>query len=103
MLIPQGGEAMVSRYEEILAGDVRLVVKRRLVRHRFLPVLMPERLRGLIQRPPCSQRPAMHLQVRQLPGSARIIPGRALPVIALATPVIEGDVTHGTVGVTDQD
>jgi hypothetical protein len=45
----------------------------------------------------------MHIQVRKLAGSARVIPGRALPVIAFATPVIEGDITHGTVGVTDQD
>jgi hypothetical protein len=45
----------------------------------------------------------MHLQVRQLARSAGVITGRTLPVIALATPVIEGDITHGTVGVTDQD
>ena len=103
MLITQGGEAMVGGYEEILARDVRLVVKRWLVRHSLFPILMPERLRGLVQSPPCGQRPAMHLQVRQLPGSAWIIPGRTLPVVALTTPVIEGDITHGTVGVTDQD
>ena len=48
------------------AGFLRRIVASghlSVLEHSLLPVLVPERLRGLVQSPPGGQRPAMHIQV----------------------------------------
>ena len=83
-LSTQRRESVVSTEKEILTGDVRLVVK------------------AGADAIPCGQSPAMHIQGRSLRRSPRIPAVGALPVEALATPVVESDITHGAVGVRDQ-
>ncbi len=62
VLIAQGVESVVGRYEEILAGYVCQVIKWRLVRFNLHRIMIPHLLDAVGNCPPGGQCPAMHVQ-----------------------------------------
>ena len=96
MLIPQNGETVIGRHEEIVAGDVGRPVERRLVRfnHRRKPV--PFLLDAVRNPLPAIQSPAMNfqsLQLRRCTTERMTVSG---PPIADPITMIERDIAGGT-------
>ena len=95
VLITQRIEAVIGAYEEILARDVRRIVKGRLVANNGLCEVVPDQLNGMLQRPPGSQRAPVNIKLAVLgvsPGERALI---LLLVVATAIHVIEGEVSNG--------
>ena len=93
MFITQGDKTVVCRYEEIVAGDVRLVVERRPMGFHLLREVIPEQLRLVRDGTPGLHRSLMHTRVSQLASSARENRLALLSGIALPVPVIQGGLT----------
>lgn len=95
VLITQRIEAVISAYEEILAGDVRRIVKGRPVAYNGFCKVIPGQLNRMLQRPPGSQRSTMNIELAVL----RVSPGEFTPafllVVAAAAHMIEGEVSNG--------
>lgn len=102
MLVSQREESMISRYEQILAGDMCLVIEWRPMRFHLRRETIPGELYGVGDNPPGGQCPAMHVQMLQLARSTDIDGVRTLPGIALVIPMIPGGIACGTVSVTDE-
>ena len=99
MLIPERRKPMVSAHEQVLSGDARLVIKRRLVRLNIFTQFVPQQLHLVRNLPPGSQGTPVNVQCRSLGGSSRIPAVRTLTVVAFAVPVIKRYFTYGAVGV----
>jgi len=95
VFVAQRIEAVISAYKKILAGDVRRIVKGRLVANNGLCEVIPGQLNRMLQRPPGSQRPAVNIELAVL----RVSPGEFTPafllVVAAAAHMIEGEVSNG--------
>jgi len=96
MLVSQRIESVVSAYKEILAGDMRSVVKWRLVAYYRLCKGIPGQLNGMLKSSPGCQRPSVNIELAVL----RVSPGEFtlafLLVVASAVNMIEGEVSNGT-------
>lgn len=103
VLVPKRRKSVIRRYEQVLAGDVGLMVEGRTVGLHHLRQLVPDQLRPVRNLPPGSQGTPVNIQGRCLFCRTRVPAMRALPVVALPVPVIEGHLTHGIVGVSNQD
>ena len=94
MFVPQLCEAVVSRHEEIVAGDVVVLPEGRTMavdrQREHVPLLLDKR--G--ERPPRLQRAKMNRLRLQLAQGARKLGMRPLLPVADAVPVIERDITH---------
>ena len=94
MFVPQLCEAVVSRNEEIVAGDVVVLPEGRTMaadrQREHVPLLLDKR--G--ERPPGLQRTKMHRLRFQLAQGARKLGMRTLLPVADAVPVVERDITH---------
>lgn len=66
VFVAQRMEAMIGAYKEILARDVRRIVKGRLVAYNGLCEVVPGQLNRMLQRPPSSQRPPMNIELAVL-------------------------------------
>ena len=93
VFITQGDKAVVCRYEEIVAGDIRLVVERWPMGFNLLRQVIPKQLRLVRDGPPGLHSPLMHTCVSHLAGRARENRLALLPGIALPVPVIPGGLT----------
>ena len=96
MLIPQNGETVIGRHEEIVAGDVGRPVERRLVRFNYRRKPVPFLLDAVRNRLPAIQSPAMNLQSLHLcrrTTERMTVPG---PPIADPITMIERDIAGGT-------
>jgi hypothetical protein len=95
VFVAQRIEAVISAYKEILAGDVRRIVKGRLVAYNGLCEVIPSQLNRMLQRPPSSQRSPVNIELAVL----GISPGEFTPafllVVAAAAHMIEGEVSNG--------
>ena len=94
VLVAKRIKAMIGAYKEILAGDMRGVVKRRLVAYYGLCKGIPDQLNGMVECPPSSQRPPMNFELRILARSPGEITLILLLVVAAPVHVIEGQVSH---------
>gem|GEM_PF-2426744 len=96
VLITKRIKAVIGAYKEILARDVRRIVKGRPVAYNGLCKVIPGQLNRMLQRPPGSQRPTMNIELAVL----RVSPGEFTPafllVVAAAVDMIEGEVSEGT-------
>lgn len=95
VLITQRIEAVIGAYEEILAGDMRRIVKGRPVAYNGLCEVVPGQLNRMLQRSPGCQRPPVNIELAVLgvsPGERALI---LLLVVATAIHVIEGEVSNG--------
>ena len=94
VFVPQLCEAVVSRHEEIVAGDVVVLPEGRTMavdrQREHVPLLLDKR--G--ERPPRLQRTKMHRLRFQLAQGARELRMRPLLPVADAVPVVERDITH---------
>lgn len=95
VLITQRIEAVIGAYEEILARDVRRIVKGRLVANNGLCEVIPGQLNRMLQRPPGSERPAVNIKLAVLGVSSGERALILLLVVATAIHVIEGEVSNG--------
>ena len=96
VLITQRIEAVIGANKEILAGDVRRIVKGRPVAYNGLCEVVPGQLNRMLKRPPGGQRPAVNIELAVLgvsPGERALV---LLLVVATAIHVIEGEVSNGT-------
>ena len=94
VFVPQLCEAVVSRNEEIVAGNVMVLPEGRTMtadrQREHVPLLLDKR--G--ERPPRLQRTKMHGLRFQLAQGARKLRMRPLLPVTDAVPVIERDITH---------
>ena len=94
MFVPQLCEAVVSRHEEIVAGDVVVLPEGRTMavdrQREHVPLLLDKR--G--ERPPRLQRTKMHGLRFQLAQGARELRMRPLLPVADAVPMIERNIAH---------
>lgn len=88
-------KAVISAYKEIVAGDVRGIVKRRPVRNDGLCEGIPGQLHRMLQFPPGRQRPLMDIGLVQLRVSATELTPAFLLVETPAILMIEGEVSNG--------
>lgn len=95
-------EAVIRANKEILATDMRGVVKWRLMAYYGLCKGIPDQLNGMVQRPPGSQRPSMNLKLCILACSTRELALRFVLVVAAPVNVIEGQVSHGAPTIRNQ-
>ena len=102
VLVAERIEAVIRAYKEILATDMRGVVKRRLMADYGLCKGIPDQLNGMVECPPGSQRPPVNLELLILAGSAREVALGFVLVIAAPVHVIEGQVSHGAPTISDQ-
>lgn len=103
MLIPQRGEAVVSRYKEILAGDVSLAVKRRLMVDDRSRQSVPDLLRFVRNFTPGCEGATVNIELGLLscrPGEGTL---RLVLVITLTATMEEGQVSHGTPAIGYKD
>ena len=70
MLATKRIKAVIRAYKEILATDMRSVVKRRLMAYYGLCKGIPGQLNGMVKRPPSGQRPPVNIQLSVLARSA---------------------------------
>ena len=102
VFVAQRIEAVISAYKEILAGDVRRIVKGRLVANNGLCEVIPGQLNRMLQRPPGSQCPAMNIELAVLCVSPGEFTPALLLVVAAATHMIEGEVSNGAPTIRDE-
>ena len=95
-------KAVIRAYKEILATDMRSVVKRRLMAYYGLCKGIPGQLNGMVKRPPSGQRPPVNIQLSVLARSAG--EGTLILFLVVAAPVhvIESQVSHGAPTISDQ-
>ena len=102
MFVAKRIKAVIRAYKEILATDMRGVVKRRLMAYYGLCKGIPDQLNGMVKRPPGSQRPPMNIELRILARSPGKITLTLLLVVAAPVHVIEGQVSNGTPTISNQ-
>lgn len=95
VLITQRIEAVIGAYEEILARNVRRIVKGRLVAYNGLCEAVPSQLNRMLQRPPGCQRPPVNIELAVLGVSPGEFTPAFLLVVAAAATMIEGEVPNG--------
>ena len=95
VFVTQRIEAVIGAYKEILAGDMRCIVKGWLVANNGLCEVIPGQLNGMLQRPPGSQRPSMNIKLAILGVSPGEFTPAFLLVVAAAAHMIEGEVSNG--------
>ena len=95
-------KAVIRTYKEILAGDMRGVVKRRLMAYYGLCKGIPDQLNGMVQRPPGSKRPPVNFELLILAGSSREVALGFVLVVAAPVHVIESQVSHGAPTIGNQ-
>lgn len=95
-------EAVIGAYKEILAGDVRRIVKGGLVAYNGLCEVIPSQLNRMLQRPPCSQRPPVNIELAVLGVSPGEFTPTLLLVVAAAAHMIEGEVSNGAPAIGNQ-
>lgn len=95
VLITQRIEAVIGANKEILAGDVRRIVKGRPVAYNGLCEFVPGQLNRMLKRPPGGQRPAVNIELAVLGVSSGERALILLLVVAAAIHVIEGEVSNG--------
>lgn len=102
MFVSKRRKAVISAYEEIVAGDVRGIVKRRPVRNDGLCEGIPSQLNRMLKFTSSRQRPLMDIGLVQLRVSAaKLTPGFLL-VEAPAILMIEGEVPNGAPTIRNQ-
>ena len=102
VLVAQRIEAVISAYKEILARDVRRIVKGRLVANNGLCEVIPSQLNRMLQRPPGSKRPPVNIELAVLGVSPGEFTPALLLVVAAATHMIEGEVSNGAPTIRDE-
>ena len=102
VLVAKRIKAVIRAYKEILATDMRSVVKRRLMAYYGLCKGIPDQLNGMVKRPPCSQRLPMNIELRILARSPGEITLTLLLIVAAPVYVIKGQVSHGAPTISDQ-
>ena len=95
VFVAQRIEAVIGAYKEILAGDVRRIVEGWLVAYNGLCELIPSQLNRMFQRPPCSQRPPVNIELAVLGVSPGEFTPALLLVVAAPAHMIEGEVSNG--------
>lgn len=101
VFVTQRIEAVIGAYKEILAGDVRGIVKGRLVAYNGLCEVVPGQLNRMLQRPPSSQRPPMNIELAVLGFSPGEFTLALLLVVAAPAHMIEGEVSNGAPTIRD--
>ncbi len=103
VLVSQRIEAVIGAYKEILAGDMRGIVKGRFVAYNGLCEGVPGQLNGMLKSSPGCQRPSVNIELAVL----RVSPGEftliLLLEVAAAVHMIEGEVPNGAPAVRYQD
>jgi hypothetical protein len=89
-------KAVIRAYKEILAGDMRSVVKWRLVAYYRLCKGIPGQLNGMLKRPPGCQCSPVNIELTVLGVSPGEFTLAFLLVVASAVNMIEGEVSNGT-------
>ena len=102
VFVAQRIEAVIGAYKEILAGDVRCIVKGRLVAYNGLCKVVPGQLNGVLQRPPGSQCAAMNIELAVLCVSPGEFTPALLLVVAAPAHMKEGEVSNGTPAIGNQ-
>ena len=102
VLVAKRIKAVIRAYKEILAGDMRGVVKRRLMAYYGLCKGIPDQLNGMVKRPPGRERPSVNIKLRILARSPGEITLTLLLIVAAPVHVIEGQVSHGAPTISDQ-
>jgi len=102
VFVAQRIEAVISAYKKILAGDVRRIVKGRLVAYNGLCEVVPGQLNRMLQRPPGSQCPAMNIELAVLCVSPGEFTPALLLVVAAPAHMIEGEVSNGAPTIRDK-
>ena len=95
VFVAQRLEAVIGAYKEILARDVRRIVKGRLMAYNGLCEAVPCQLNRMVQRPPGSQCPAMNIELAVLGVSPGEFTFALLLVVAAAATMIECEVPNG--------
>lgn len=95
VFVAQRIEAVIGAYKEILARDVRRIVKGRLMAYNGLCEAVPCQLNRMVQRPPGSKRPAMNIELAVLGVSPGEFTFALLLVVAAAATMIESEVPNG--------
>ena len=102
MLLPQGGEAVVSGDEQVVAGDPGLVVEGRPVRFHLRSKRFPEQLLFMGERTPGLQRSLMNGHHCELALSAGERRRDSLAEEALTATVIRSDTSGRAEGIIDK-
>ena len=102
VLVAKRIKAVIRAYKEIMAGDMRGVVKRRLMAYYGLCKGIPDQLNGMVQRPPGRERPPVNIELHILARSPGEITLTLLLVVAAPVHVIKGQVSHGAPTISDQ-
>ena len=102
VFVAQRIEAMIGAYKEILAGDVRRIVKGRLVANNGLCEVIPGQLNRMLQRPPGSQRSAVNIELAVLGVSLGEFTPALLLLVAAPAHMIEGEVSNGAPTIRDE-
>lgn len=92
MFVSNLGEAVVSRHEKIVTGDMRCLVKWWTVRWGVFGVFVPTELSIVVKCPPCGKRTSVSIRNSNLTCCAWKLADGLLPEITLSVPVIERDV-----------
>ena len=103
MLIPQLGEAVVSRHEEIVAGDVGLLVVWRPLAGNLNGIHVPDLLLLPGNGPPRLQCPVMQVRLHQLRIGALELRVSLLLVVAVLLPVEVCAVPDGAIAILERD
>lgn len=103
MLIPQGGESVICRYEQIVTGDPGQVIKWWTVRLNYPCERFPTQLLLMGQRAPGPQSSQMDCGGCHLTSGPRECGSNTAPEEALAASVIGGHITGRTVCITDEN
>ena len=102
VLVAKRIKAVIRAYKEILATDMRGVVKRRLMAYYGLCKGIPDQLNGMVQHPPGSQRSPVNIELRILARSPGEITLTLLLIVAAPVHVIKSQVSHGTPTIGNQ-
>ena len=102
VLVAKRIKAVIRAYKEILATDMRSVVKRRLMAYYGLCKGIPGQLNGMVQRPPGRERPPVNIELRILARSSRKVALGFVLVVAAPVHMIESQVSHGAPTIRNQ-
>ena len=102
VLVAKRIKAVIRAYKEILATDMRGVVKRRLMAYYRLCKGIPDQLYGMVKRPPGSQSPPVNIELRILARSPGEITLTLLLIVAAPVHVIKSQVSHGAPTIGNQ-
>ena len=95
MLAAESAEPVIGRHEQVMPGDTDGRPEGRPAGVHRNGCAVPLQLRAVVQRTPCRQGPAVHLQGGELLRSTGESQGGPGAPEALAVPVVESDIPHG--------